>query len=93
MEAAGQTGLQALVDTLPMGFQTLLPPGGRTLSGGQRQLIALTGALASGRQLLLLDEALANLDAIHAAPLRERLAAGAWTMVAASHSPAAGVPP
>jgi len=91
MEAAGRTGLQALVDTLPMGYRTLLPPGGGTLSGGQRQLIALTGALASGRPLLLLDEALANLDALHAAPLRERLASGPWTMVAANHSP--GVPP
>jgi len=79
------TGLQALVDTLPMGYRTLLPPGGKTLSGGQRQLIALTGALASGRPLLLLDEALANLDARHAASLQAILAAGPWTMVAANH--------
>ncbi|BDU74939.1 peptidase domain-containing ABC transporter [Mesoterricola silvestris] len=84
MEAAGPTGLQALVDTLPMGYRTLLPPGGRNLSGGQRQLIALTGALASGRPLLLLDEALANLDAAHAAPLRTLLAQGPWTLVSAN---------
>jgi ABC-type bacteriocin/lantibiotic exporter with double-glycine peptidase domain len=86
LEQARQTGLQALVDTLPMGYGTLLPPGGQNLSGGQRQLIALTGALASGRPLLLLDEALANLDALRAATLRERLAAGPWTLVAASHA-------
>ena len=90
MEAAGATGLQGLVDTLPMGYRTLLPPGGRNLSGGQRQLIALTGAVASGRPLLLLDEAMANLDARHAAPLREALAAGPWTMVAANHVPVQG---
>jgi ABC-type bacteriocin/lantibiotic exporter with double-glycine peptidase domain len=93
LEAAGRTGLQALVDTLPMGYRTLLPPGGRSLSGGQRQLIALTGALASGRPLLLLDEAMANLDNMHAAPLQEMLAAGPWTMVAANHFPGAGVQP
>jgi ATP-binding cassette subfamily B protein RaxB len=87
METAGTTGLRALVDTLPMGYRTLLPPGGRNLSGGQRQLIALTGALASGRPLMLLDEAMANLDARHAAPLRAILAAGPWTMVAADHAP------
>lgn len=90
METAGTTGLQGLVDTLPMGYRTLLPPGGRNLSGGQRQLIALTGAMASGRPLLLLDEAMANLDARHAAPLREALAAGPWTMVAADHVPVQG---
>jgi ABC-type bacteriocin/lantibiotic exporter with double-glycine peptidase domain len=90
MAAARQSGLQALVDTLPMGYQTLLPSGGGNLSGGQRQLIALTGALASGRNLLLLDEALASLDALHAAPLQKILAAGPWTLVAANHSPLAG---
>ena len=83
--AAWASGLQALVDTLPMGYQTLLPSGGRTLSGGQRQLIALTGALASGRPLLLLDEALANLDGLHAEPLRQLMASGRWTVVAADH--------
>jgi ABC-type bacteriocin/lantibiotic exporter with double-glycine peptidase domain len=84
---AARTGLEAWVATLPMGYQTLLPPGGRNLSGGQRQLIALTGALASGRPLLLLDEALANLDAECAARIQDLLAYGFWTVVAASHAP------
>ena len=30
--------------------------------GGQRQLVAITAVLASNKQLLLLDEALSNLD-------------------------------
>ena len=82
---AAATGLAALVAHWPMGYQTLLSPGGRSLSGGQRQLIALTGAMASGRPLLLLDEALANLDPLHAAPLRELLHTGPWTLVSARH--------
>lgn len=85
LEASRETGLQALVDSLPMGYQTLLPPGGGTLSGGQRQLIALTGAVASGRRLLLLDEPLANLDPARAAHLRGVLAGREWTVLAASH--------
>jgi ABC-type bacteriocin/lantibiotic exporter with double-glycine peptidase domain len=84
---ARKTGLQALVDTLPMGYRTLLPPGGRNLSGGQRQLLAITGALASGRPLLLLDEALANLDPHLGAAIQDIIEAGPWTVVSASHAP------
>lgn len=62
MEVSKQTGLHKLVATLPMDYNTVLPHGGRNLSGGQRQLIALTGALASGRGLMILDEATANMD-------------------------------
>ncbi|WP_448191596.1 ATP-binding cassette domain-containing protein [Azospirillum sp. sgz301742] len=62
MAAARRTGLFALIERLPMGLDTPLPPGGGNLSGGQRQLIALTAAFASSRPILLLDEALANID-------------------------------
>lgn len=86
---AERTGLDAWVERLPMGYQTLLPPGAGTLSGGQRQLIALTGTLAAGRPLLLLDEATANLDARCAARLEAILASGPWTLVSAGHAPGA----
>ncbi|HTL99239.1 MAG TPA: ATP-binding cassette domain-containing protein, partial [Holophagaceae bacterium] len=62
LETAEQTGLQELLDHLPMGLETILPPGGGSVSGGQRQLIALTAVMASQRPLLLLDEAMSNLD-------------------------------
>lgn len=61
-EVAKETGLDEWVNTLPMGYQTLVASGGGNLSGGQRQLIAITAVLASNKQLLLLDEALSNLD-------------------------------
>jgi subfamily B ATP-binding cassette protein HlyB/CyaB len=62
MEAAEESGLHARVSQLPMGYDTVLPPGGATLSGGERQLVVLTAVMASGRSVFLLDEALANLD-------------------------------
>lgn len=61
-EVADETGLADWVMTLPMGYQTLVSSGGGNLSGGQRQLIAITGIIASSKKLLLLDEALSNLD-------------------------------
>ena len=64
MEVAHATGLAAMVEKLPMSWETRVSLGGGNFSGGQRQLLALTGVLASARPLLLLDEAMANLDPI-----------------------------
>jgi ABC-type bacteriocin/lantibiotic exporter with double-glycine peptidase domain len=84
LRAARRTGFHDLVMALPMGYDTPLPHGGPTLSGGQRQLLALTAALASGRSLLLLDEPTANLDPATAATIQEALAEGPWTLITAS---------
>jgi ABC-type bacteriocin/lantibiotic exporter with double-glycine peptidase domain len=62
LEAAAQTGLAEWVEQLPMKYETTVGPLGRCFSGGQAQLIALTGAIASPAAVLLLDEPLANLD-------------------------------
>jgi ABC-type bacteriocin/lantibiotic exporter with double-glycine peptidase domain len=62
LEAAAATGLGDLIAQWPMQFDTLVLGGGANLSTGQRQLIALTAAIASSRPVLLLDEAAANID-------------------------------
>jgi len=85
LEASEATGLRELVDALPMGYHTILPHGGRNLSGGQRQLIALTAALASNRPLALLDEAMANLDPVRAATLSQALKGVQWTQISVAH--------
>ncbi len=69
MTAAELTGLAQLAGELPMGYDSLIAQGGENFSGGQRQLIAITAVLASAKPLLLLDEALANLDALRRAEL------------------------
>lgn len=69
IQAAELTGLAEWIASLPMGYDTRLSHGGANLSGGQRQLVALTAALASDRPILLLDEATSHLDAFAAARL------------------------
>lgn len=84
--AAALTGLQRWVDSLPMGWETPLPPGGGNVSGGQRQLIALTAALASERPVLVLDEAFANLDRPTQARLWQKNAFAGRTVVMVNHT-------
>jgi len=84
-ETAELTGLHAFISSLPMKYQSIVTPGGRSLSGGQRQLIALTAAIASGRRLLLLDEAMSAIDPLQAAELWKLLDTVPATVVAARH--------
>jgi ABC-type bacteriocin/lantibiotic exporter with double-glycine peptidase domain len=61
--AAVETGLDAWISTLPLQYNTPVLPGGDNISGGQRQLIALTAVAASSIGTLVLDEPMSNLDA------------------------------
>ena len=63
-EAAALTGLDRVVATLPHGWDTAVGHGGVGLSVGQRQRLALTRALLSPAQWIILDEPTAHLDAV-----------------------------
>lgn len=56
------TNIGRLVQGLPDGLDTVLTEGGRTLSSGERQLIAFGRALARDPEILILDEATSSVD-------------------------------
>ncbi len=81
LEAAGGLGF---VEGLPQGVHTRLGEGGRRLSAGQTQRIALARAFLADPHLLVLDEPTANLDPESADAVGEsiaRLAAGRTTLL------------
>jgi ABC-type bacteriocin/lantibiotic exporter with double-glycine peptidase domain len=62
LTVAEHTGLARLLKQLPMGADTLISVRGGNLSAGQCQLVLLTAAFASGRRVILLDEATSQID-------------------------------
>lgn len=57
-----QSQLRDLVDRLPQGLDTQVGERGQKLSAGERQLLAFARMLYQEPQVLLLDEATANID-------------------------------
>ncbi len=59
---------------LPHGLRTVVGEGGKNLSTGQRQLVALARVLLHNPAILILDEATASVDPLTEAYLQEGLA-------------------
>ncbi|MDI5996186.1 ATP-binding cassette domain-containing protein, partial [Pseudomonas sp. MDMC216] len=80
-----------LLTAQPSGLDSPLGEGGRGLSGGQAQRLALARVWLSDSPLLLLDEPTASLDEQSEAEVVEALqglAAAGRTLIMATHHPA-----
>ena len=62
MQAARRSFVDEFVRDLPQGYQTHVGQGGARLSGGQRQRIALARAILRDPAILILDEAMSQVD-------------------------------
>jgi ATP-binding cassette subfamily B protein len=71
-EAFFKLHLQPWLESLPAGLDTRIGPGGRGLSAGEAQLVALARVFLKSPGLIVLDEASSRLD-----PVTERLLEGA----------------
>ena len=60
--AVDELGLRDWVAALPDGLDTLLGPGGTTLSAGEEQLVAFVRLLVRDVRVVVLDEATARMD-------------------------------
>ncbi len=78
VEAASRAvGAHPVVAALPGGYSHVVGERGRSLSAGQRQLVALARALLPDPPILLLDEATANLDLATEAKVTEGMGVAA----------------
>lgn len=86
VDAAMAAGVHDLFQHLPDGYDTLVGEKGATLSGGQRQCVAIARAMLRDAPIVILDEPTSSLDAFVEKRVMEalrRLTRGRTTLIIA----------
>ncbi len=86
IRAAETLGIDAIIQKLPQGYDTIVGERGASLSGGQRQCVAIARALLRDAPIVILDEPTSGLDALTERVIMRalaRLTAGRTTLVIA----------
>lgn len=90
LRRAAETALaREFIDALPQGWDTTLGERGARLSGGQRQRIAVARAILADAPILVMDEAVSNLDAESEIAMRRAIARArrGRTLLIVAHRP------
>ncbi|ULB33600.1 MULTISPECIES: peptidase domain-containing ABC transporter [Proteiniphilum] len=88
LEIAEQLGLNDFISKLPNGFSTYIGEQGASLSGGEKQRIAIARALYKNPEVLIFDEATSSIDSVSEKYVRETLnslAAEGKTIIIIAH--------
>ncbi len=73
IEAAKTAYAHPFIEALPYGYHTRLTGGGRNLSKGQRQLIAIARAVLTDPEIFIFDEATSSVDTETEALIRQAI--------------------
>lgn len=73
VQAAKKARCHKFIEALPEGYNTLIREGGASLSGGEKQRISIARAMLKDADIIIFDEATANIDPENEDKLKEAI--------------------